>query len=102
MNNKVIPGDRKKKAIVVPIYKGGNRSVVGNYRQVSLTSTVCEQMEHVIAGYLRQVWEMSGWLYEGQYSFRLEYSCESQVVTVSQDIANLLDKGVMTNAIITD
>jgi hypothetical protein len=47
----------KKKAT---IYKGGVRSVVGNYRPVSLTSVVCKQIEHVIAGYLRQVWEMSG------------------------------------------
>ena len=58
-----------KKVIVVPIYKGGDRSVIGNNRPASLTSVVCKQMEHVIAGYLRQVWEMSGWLYEGQHGF---------------------------------
>jgi len=45
--------NEKKKAIMVPIYKWGDRSVVGNYRPVSLTSVVCKQMEHVIAGYLR-------------------------------------------------
>jgi len=54
MNNNAIPGDWKK-AIVVTIYKGGDRLVVGNYRPVSLTSLVCKQMEHVLAGYLRQV-----------------------------------------------
>ena len=59
-----------KKAIVVPIYKGGVRSVVGNYRPVNLTSMVCKQMEHVRAGHPRHVWEMSGWLYEGQHGFR--------------------------------
>jgi len=59
-------------------------------------------MEHVIAGYLRQVWEMSGWLYEGQNGFRPEYSCESEVVTVCQDIADSLDMGVRTDAIIID
>jgi hypothetical protein len=37
---------------VVPIYKGGDRSVVRNYRPVSLTSVVCKQMEHVITGYM--------------------------------------------------
>ena len=68
LNNGSIPGDWKK-AIVVPIYKGGNRSVVQNYRPVSLTSVVCKQLEHVIAGYIRQVWENSGWLYEGQHGF---------------------------------
>jgi hypothetical protein len=59
MKNNAIPGDWEK-AIVVPIYKGGDRSVVGNYRPVSLTSVVCKQMEYVIAGCLRQVWEISG------------------------------------------
>jgi hypothetical protein len=65
MNNNAIPGDCRK-VILVHIYKGRDRSVVGNYRPVSLTSVVCKQMEHVIAGYLRHVWDTSSWLYEGQ------------------------------------
>lgn len=101
INNNAIPGDWKK-ANVIPIYKGGNRSVVGNYRPVSLTSVVCKLMEHAIAGYLRHVWETSGWLYEGQHGFRPGYSCESQIVTVCQDIADSLDEGVRTDAIIID
>jgi hypothetical protein len=43
MNNHAIPSDWKK-AIVVPIYKVGDRSVVGNHRLVSLTSVVCKQV----------------------------------------------------------
>jgi hypothetical protein len=42
MNNNAIPGDWKE-AVVVPIYKGGDRSEVCNYRPVSLTSVVCKQ-----------------------------------------------------------
>ena len=57
-------------------------------------------MEHVIAGYLRQVWEISGWLHEGQHGFRPGYSCQNHVVTVCQDIACSLDEGVRTDAII--
>ena len=102
MNNNAIPGDWKKKTIVILIYKRGDRSVVGNYRPVSLTSVVCKQMEHVLAGCLRYVWKMRGWLYEGQHGFRPEYSCESKVVTICQDIADSLDVGVRTNAIIID
>jgi hypothetical protein len=56
INNATIPSDWKQ-AIVVPIYKAGDRSAVTNYSPVSLTSVVCKQMEHVIAGYLRKVWE---------------------------------------------
>ena len=101
MNNNAIPGDCKK-AKVVHIYKGGDRSVVGNCRLVRLTSVLCKQMEHIIAGYLRQVREMSGWFYVGQHGFRPGHSCESQVVTVCQDITDSLDKGVRTDAIIKD
>jgi len=59
-------------------------------------------MEHVIAGYLRQVWEMSGWLYVGRHGFRPGYSFESQVVTVCQYIADSLDEEVKTDGITTD
>jgi hypothetical protein len=64
---------------VVPIYKGKggrDRSEVKNYRPVSWT-LVCKQIEHVIAGYIRQVWDNSAWLYEGQHGFRPGYSRES-------------------------
>ena len=59
-------------------------------------------MEKVIAGYLRQVWEMIGRLYEGQHDFRPGYPCESQVVTVYQDIAGSLAEGGRTGAVIID
>ena len=73
-----------------------------NYRPVSLTSVVCKQMEHVIASYLRQVWDKNDWLYEGQHGFRPGYSCESQVITVCQDIADSLDNGDKIVALIVD
>jgi hypothetical protein len=91
INNNAIPSDWKK-AIVIPIYKGGDRSIAGSYRLVSLTSVVCKQMEQSIASYVRQVWDTSGWLYEGQHGFRPGYSCESQLVTICQDIAEALDE----------
>jgi hypothetical protein len=57
INNATIPSDWKK-ATVVPVYKGGDRSLVTNYRLVSLTSAACKQMEQVITGY----WDKSKWL----------------------------------------
>jgi len=101
INNGTIPRDWKK-ATVVPIHKGGDRSVVKNYRPVSLTLVVRKQIEHVIAGYIRQVWEDRDWLYEGQHGFRLGYSCESQIITVCQDISDTLDEAARLEAIIID
>jgi len=59
-------------------------------------------MEHVITSYLRQVWDKSDWLYEGQHVFRPGYSCESQVITVCQDIEDSLENGEKIDAIIVD
>ena len=46
MYNGTLPGDWRR-ATVVPVHKGGDRSLVTNYRPVSLTSVVCKQMEHL-------------------------------------------------------
>jgi len=43
---------------------------------------------------------MSEWLYEGQHGFRPGYLCESQIVTVCQDMADYLDKGARIDTII--
>ena len=101
INNGSIPRDWKK-GIVVPIHKGGDRSVVKNYMLFSLTSVVCKQMEHIIACYIRQVWEGRDWLYEGQRGFRPGYSCESQIITVCQDISDSLDEPYRLDTIIID
>ena len=68
INNGTLPADWET-AVVIPIHKGINRSLVTNYRPVSLTSVVWKQMEHVIASHLRQVWDKNDWLYEGQHGF---------------------------------
>jgi len=61
-------------------------------------------MEHVIALYIyiRQVWDKNNWLYEGQHWFIPGYSCESQVITVCQDIADSLGNGDKIDALIFD
>jgi len=59
-------------------------------------------MKHVVAGYIRQVWEDRDWLYEGQHGFRPGYSCESEIITVCQDISDFLDEAVRLDARIID
>jgi hypothetical protein len=82
VNNGSIPDDWKK-ATAIPVHKGGDRSIIPNYRSVILTSVTCKQMEHAIATYLRKVWNKEGWLYEGQHGFRPGYLGDSQVIAVS-------------------
>ena len=63
---------------------------------------VCKQLEHGKAGYLRQVWDKNEWVYAGKHGFRPGYSCESQVITVCQDIAVSLDEGFGADVTIID
>ena len=51
---------------------------------------------------MRHVWHKDDLLYEGQHGFRLGYSCEFQVITVCQDIADILDVEDGIDAIIID
>ena len=51
---------------------------------------------------LRQIWDKNKWLYEGQHGFRPGYSCENQVITVCQDIADSMDNGDRIDAIVID
>ena len=87
LNSATIPSAWKK-TIMVRSYKRGaiDRPAVTNCRPISLAFVVCKQLERVIAEYLRQVWDKNDWLYEG-------HSCESQVITVCQDIVDYLDEG---------
>ena len=101
MNNDTLPVDWKGDT-VISIHRGCDRSLVTNYRPLSITSVNWKRMEHVITSYLRQMWDKNDWLYEGQHGFRPGYSCESQVITVCQDIADSLDNGERIDAIIID
>ncbi|KAJ4436140.1 hypothetical protein ANN_18767 [Periplaneta americana] len=86
INNAAIPCDWKS-AIVVPIHKGGNKLDVGNYRPISLTSVVCKVMEHLISDYIRHVLNAKDWFYNRQHGFREGFSCDSQITSLVQDLA---------------
>lgn len=101
INNASLPDDWKA-AIVVPIFKNGDKTKVCNYRPVSLTSVVCKIMEHLIAGYIRREWEKANWIFHGQHGFRSEHSCESQIVSLFQDLADVVDAGGRVDAVVID
>ena len=48
------------------------------------------------------MWEDRDWLYEGPPGFRPGYSCESQIITVCQDISDSLNEATRLDAIIID
>jgi hypothetical protein len=76
-------------------------NLLASCQQTCMTYTIAVcKVEHVIAGYIRQVWEDKDWLYEGQHGFRPGYSCEIQIITVCQDISDSLDEAARLDVII--
>ena len=62
MQNADLPASWKK-AIVIPIYKKGNKCLASNYRPISLTSIPCKVMEKIIA------WELTDFLMANHQNF---------------------------------
>ena len=102
MNSNAIQGEWKK-AIVVPIYKGG-RSIGSWELQTSQLNLAGLQANGACYSRVLKTSLGNGWVVicDGQHGFRPGYSCKSQVVTVCQDITDSLDEGVRTDAIIID
>jgi hypothetical protein len=59
-------------------------------------------MEHLVGQYIRNVLETEGWIYKEQHGFREGFSCESQIISLCQDLAEVVDKGGRIDAVIID
>jgi hypothetical protein len=101
INNGVLANDWKK-ANVTPIYKGGDKGQIENYRPVSLTSVVCKILEKIIAQCFWDFWESTNWLSDFQHGYRKGHSCETQLLGFCQEIADSIDEGIEVDAIVVD
>ena len=72
-------------ANICPLFKKADRSLACNYRPVSLTCVPCKLLEHI-----------------GQHAFRKSHSCETQLATVIDDWAKILDNQGQVDTFILD
>jgi hypothetical protein len=91
-----IPSDWRD-AHIVPVFKKGEKHLPSNYRPISLTSIVCKVLEHIIYSNITSHFDRLfryNILTDKQHGFRSKRSCETQLVTTIQKIAqNLTSKG---------
>ena len=80
------------RANVAPVFKKGSKLQVVNYRPVSLTCITCKLFEHIICRHDLGHLEQHKILTELQHGFRSGRSCETQLITTFQDIAESYDK----------
>jgi len=94
--------DSLKRAIIVPIFKGGNRSEAKNYRPVALTSHLIKIFERVLRRRIYTFLESNNKLSGNQHGFREGRSCLSQLLGHQQRLIDEIEDNLNYDVIYTD
>ena len=84
------------------LYKKGDRALACNYRPGSLTCVVCKLLEHIVCSNIMAHLDEYKLLSDRQLAFRKRHSCETQLTTVINDWAKILDNGGQVDTFILD
>ena len=68
-----------KLAEVVPLYKNKEHYIESNYRPISLLTTISKILEKIMYQRVYSFLESTGQIYNNQYGFRANHSCEHAV-----------------------
>ena len=73
-------------AYVCSLFKKGDTSLASNYRLISLTSILCKVQENIVTTNVVSHMDQYNLLYDLQHGFRSKRSCETQKVTLIEDL----------------
>lgn len=82
-----------KQAIITPVYKGGDRDDVSNYRPISVLNAISKIIERLINTRLINFMNKHNIISECQYGFRQGLSTEDAVLGLTSHIVGNVDKG---------
>jgi hypothetical protein len=97
----IVPADWKR-ANVTPIHKSGDRTNVGNYRPISLTSQLCKLFESIVRDHVTAHLDKLELLNESQHGFRQGRSCLSNLLTFLEKATQAMDEGLGIDVIYLD
>jgi potassium voltage-gated channel Eag-related subfamily H protein 8 len=83
--------DTLKVADVKPLFKSGDKSIMSNYRPISMLSNFSKIFEKIIKARLIEFLEKNNLLSKNQYGFRPGLSTENALYKVTQFIYSNLD-----------
>ena len=89
-------------ANITPVFKKGDRHAAENYRPVSLTSVLSKTLEHIVCSELHNHFEKNNVLTDVNHGFRKGFSCETQLLITSDELAKNAEQGVQTDVAILD
>ena len=91
-----------KKATVIPLYKGGDRTDVGNYRPISLLPLPGKLLEKIAHQRITYFLESNNILNDKQNGFRKGFSTVSAVADLTDDIFRAINNDKLTLAVFVD
>ena len=89
-------------ANICPLFKKSDRSLACNYRPVSLTCVPGKLLEHIVCSNIMAHLDEYKLLSDRQHAFRKGHSCETQLTTVINDWAKILDNRGQVDTFILD
>ena len=95
----VIPNEWKTHKII-PIFKSGDRSLISNYRPISLLCNVSKVLEHII--FNKIINHVTALISPCQFGFLRGRSTTQQLILSLNDIHNAVSKGYQTDVIYLD
>lgn len=87
---------------IVPIHKSGNKMATENYRPISLTSTCCKLLEHIISKHINHYLEENNLLYKHQHGFRQGLSTVTQLLECTHEFASVINERGQVDVICMD
>ena len=85
-----------------PLFKKSDKSLACNYRPISLTCVPCKLLEHIVCSNIMAHLDEYKLLSDRQHAFRKGHSCETQLTTVINDWAKILDNRGRVDTLILD
>ena len=85
--------DSLKLAKVIPIYKSGDKTLLSNYRPISILNSFSKIFEKVIYNHLIDFIDKNNILYKFQFGFRKGYSTSHAIISLVEKINKVLSSG---------
>ena len=94
--------DSWKTAKVIPLFKGGDREDVSNYRPVSLLPLPGKLLEKIVHKRVTEFWDTNKFLTSDQGGFRKGFSTVSTMADLTDDLFDQINKSNTTVATFID
>ena len=75
---------------MIPLFKGKDPSIINNYRPISLLITMSKILEKIVYNRLCSFLEKNNILFESQYGFRKNRSCQNAITQLTSDLLKIM------------